>query len=66
LCWLGDPRFPGFDRVYEKSWGEVDFLCSDDDEIVHQFLQVDPELDEQWVRRAIPRLRERNEANLAF
>jgi hypothetical protein len=64
LCWLGDPRCPEFDRLYEKSWGEVDLFCSDDDEIVRQFLRVDPDLDEQWVRRAIPRLRERNEAGL--
>jgi hypothetical protein len=67
LYWLGDPRFPDLDRIYEKTMdGDVDLFCRDDDEVVRQFLQVDPVLDEQWVRRALPRLRERNEDNMGF
>jgi hypothetical protein len=67
LCQLGDPRCPSLDDLYAKSWGgTVNLFCDNDDEIARQFLQAYPELDEQWVRRAIPRLRERNEASLGF
>jgi hypothetical protein len=66
LNYLGDPRFPDFGDLYSKAYGGedgVDLFSDDNDEIVRQYLKVDPDLDERWVRRAIPRLREKNEAD---
>jgi hypothetical protein len=60
LAGIGDPRFPYAQTLFDRccsSESLVD-LSASDDEIVRQILKADSELDEPWVRRLIPRLKE--------
>jgi hypothetical protein len=62
LAWIGDPRFPYVDTLSDMcSDIYLDFEASDE-EIACVILESYPDLDDDWVRRMIPRLREKEVA----